>query len=59
MADAKSETKYALTLTEEEARWLRDIMQNPLHGETLHDEPPFDAAMRQEFWAALLVLEQK
>ena len=42
--------KYVLELTEEEARWLRSVMQNPLSDEAESDE--FNA-MRSKFFEAV------
>jgi hypothetical protein len=43
-----------LTLTMEEALWLKGIVQNPI-GTDLHDEDPKDLAMRQAFWEGLTI----
>ena len=50
----KKETivKIVLCLSEEEALWLHDIMQNPLHGQQPSDEDPYDRDMREQFFAA-------
>lgn len=41
--------KVTLVLTETEARWLRDQMQNSFNP----DEDHFDAEMRKKFWETL------
>lgn len=47
-------THYRLELTEDEAKWLKGIMQNPLsENEDPRFEDPKDAAMRSKFWDAL------
>ncbi len=45
-------TKIVLELTEEEALWLRDIMQNPLGMED-DNESKTDKEMRKAFFDAL------
>ena len=47
------ETKYYLRLTEEEARWLKAVMKNPLHGVLSQQEDPQSMKMRKAFWNAL------
>lgn len=37
----------------EEAKWLMDVMQNPLHGENPDEEDETNKAMRNKFWSAL------
>ena len=49
----KEELKVTLTLNKEEAKWLKEIMQNPLYNQTLEDEPEIDRSMRALFWDAL------
>lgn len=44
-----------LELTQEEATWLRGVMQNPLHGESRLGEEPYDAEMRRRFFDAVTV----
>ena len=41
-----------LTLTEKEAKWLHDNMQNPLHTQTPFDESAYDEEMRVKFFEA-------
>ena len=45
----KKEIKITLVLTEEEARWLKAMVQNPW-GE---NEPIKSSEMRERFWNAL------
>jgi len=52
------EKTYTLELTEEEARWLRGLVQNPIPNQKnpegrpeLEDE--YDMDMRRRFWDAL------
>jgi hypothetical protein len=47
-----STKKVTLVLTEDEARWLHDQMQNPLHDHGLASEPLEDASMRMKFFNA-------
>lgn len=43
-----------LRLDDEEAKWLREQMQNPLHGQDLEDESAHDRDMRQRFFDAVV-----
>lgn len=36
-----------------EAHWLKSVMQNPLHGETLDSETETDKTIREMFWKVL------
>lgn len=45
--------EIVLHLTEEEARWLRCVMQNPLYGAAPEDEPEEDKEMRSKFFLML------
>ena len=51
----KSETvsDIKLTLNNEEALWLKSIMQNPLFSESPDTEDIQDKEMRKIFWKAL------
>ena len=51
----KSETVSGikLTLNNEEALWLKSIMQNPLFSESPEKEDTRDKEMRKIFWKAL------
>lgn len=42
-------TKTTLTLNENEVKWLKEIMQTPLHD----NESPQDQNYRRQFWIAL------
>lgn len=46
-----------LKLEEEERQWLRNVMQNPLHGLTPDEEDPSDKRMRKKFFTALALSE--
>lgn len=47
------EKRYVLNLNEKEARWLRQIMQNPLHDISPEEEWPEDRKMRKEIFDCL------
>lgn len=53
MPDIGIERKYTLVMSEGEARWLRGIMQNPLHGLLLDNEPDQDKYYRKQFFESL------
>lgn len=42
-----------LQLSAVEADWLKQQMQNPLHGQNPMEETPEDREMRKELWTAL------
>lgn len=44
---------YTLEFTQEDAIWLKSIMQNPLNCVNPEDEDPQDMAKRKELWEAL------
>jgi hypothetical protein len=44
--------KFKLLLTEKELRWLNAVMQNPLSGESPHDEDTEQREMRTDFFIA-------
>lgn len=48
-----SKIQVVLTLSEEEAKWLKGIMQNPLYGDCPSDEDPIDAKYRKMYWEVL------
>jgi len=52
-------TTYTLTLGEDEAKWLRGLVQNPIHVNNLEDESDIDSKMRHKFWLALKREERK
>ena len=45
----EKQTVYKLLLTQEEAWWLKGLVQNPLH----KDESPQVATLRKALWEAL------
>jgi len=47
-----------LYLNHEEARWLKQAMQNPLYGQHPSEEAHDDIVMRNKFWGALPPLEE-
>ena len=49
----ETEKLITLTLTEDEARWLKSIVQNPLWVDDPNEEDPRDKDMRSRFWVAL------
>lgn len=55
MPDAIVERQVTVTLTlsEAEAKWLKNIMQNPINCRSYEDEPMVDRQMRESFWNAL------
>jgi hypothetical protein len=50
--DIKITKQITLQLTENEARWLKGIMQNPI-GISSEKEPEQNYKMRKHFWKAL------
>lgn len=46
--------EITLKMTKEEAEWLKENMQNPLHGHSPDEECREDWEMRIIFWDALL-----
>ena len=56
--EVKIERKYILELTEEEAVWLRGLVQNPYPTQDNPEqdpdkEDPLDREMRKRLWGAL------
>lgn len=51
--DINTEIKVTLVLDKEEAQWLKNVMQNPLHGDTPETEHPQDRYTREVFWSTL------
>lgn len=45
--------EIVLTMNETEATWLKNIMQNPLHGQSVESEDQDNKAMRKMFWNTL------
>lgn len=46
-------TYYTLKLSIEEAKWLQDVMQNPLHGKCVESEEKEDRQHRQNLYSVL------
>jgi hypothetical protein len=46
-------THFKLILNEDEARWLKAMVQNPVYGVTPSEEPKEEKEMRSKFWSAL------
>ena len=54
MKVSKEETiEVTLKLTDEEARWLKSVMQNPLYGHSSQDEDEYEKQMRSLFFEGL------
>jgi len=50
----KTEMTVTLELTQEEAEWLKGVVQNPIiHDLNLDREDPYSRIMRDIFWKAL------
>lgn len=49
----KTVSVTTLRLDDEEAQWLREQMQNPLHGQDYTDESAHDKDMRERFFKAV------
>lgn len=51
----KSNTSVEITLilTNDEAKWLMDMMQNPLHEQTPEEESAEDSNMRRTFFETI------
>jgi predicted transcriptional regulator len=47
------EIVYTLEFTQEDAIWLKSVMQNPLNCVHPEDEDPYHKNKRQELWEAL------
>ena len=47
--------EYTLVLDEQEARWLRGLMQNPIFDESPEEEPELDNQIRRSIWDALAI----
>ena len=50
--------KYILELTEQEANWIKALVQNPIWGDT-ENEDPQDKIIRKSIWDALSNDEDK
>ena len=56
MESSSSSTRtYKLVLTEQEANWLKALVQNPIDVASPKNEPLFDKQMRIKFYEALNV----
>lgn len=45
-------TEIVITMNENEAKWLKNLVQNPI-GSTPDDEPKDDKTIRRSFWDTL------
>lgn len=45
--------KIFLELDESEAKWLKEVMQNPLHGQSPEQEDEDDSMLRMRFFKIL------
>ena len=52
-ANIETQVQTTLVLSEEEARWLKGLVQNPLWVDHPDDENPKDKKIREAFWNAL------
>ena len=52
-AVTRTTTITTLILENHEAKWLMNIMQNPLHGQSPDNEPEEDKVNRQALWETL------
>lgn len=53
-AQRETVTTTTITMNNDEAEWLRTVMQNPLNGDpNPANEDPRDAEMRRKFWEAV------
>ncbi len=52
-SEVKLELTAILKLDKAEARWLKEIVQNPLGGISPAEEDPINKDMRSRFWEAL------
>lgn len=51
--EVKTVKSIILDLNEDEAKWLKGVMQNPLNGKAPDEEDPIDKAIRYKFFGAL------
>ena len=56
-ATIRQTTVVDLQLTKEEARWLKSLVQNPIHATHPSQEDPQDKKNRSALWNALPSLE--
>ena len=52
-ATSNVEVTIKLELTLREARWLQDVMQNPLYGDSPENEAQIDTEMRHKFFTSV------
>ena len=52
LAEMKTIKHVTLQLTEEEAQWLKSIVQNPINIDP-EKEDEYNSEMRHKFWVAL------
>lgn len=52
-ATSEVEVTVKLEMTLREARWLQNVMQNPLYGDSPTDEAQIDMEMRHKFFTAV------
>ena len=52
-ANIETQVQTTLVLNEEEARWLKGLVQNPLWVDHPDDENPTEKRIRESFWNAL------
>lgn len=45
--------QVTLVMSQDEARWLKGTMQNPLHGQDLAQEHEEDRVMREKFFHSI------
>ena len=50
---------FTLVLNQDEAMWLKGIMQNPIGAFDVSQESDLDKEMRRKFWHALNIDQQK
>jgi hypothetical protein len=52
-ATKETVVSIVLELDEEDAHWLRGVMQNPLHGQEPGEEDPEEQRRRHDLWTEL------
>lgn len=52
-SDRNVQIEVVLTLNEDEATWLKNILQNPIWLDNDDEEYPEDRKMRELFWSHL------
>jgi len=51
--DVQKKVELVIRLTEDEAKWLKGVMQNPIGADTVREEQQIDRQNRETFWHAL------